>query len=259
MTLILTHYSRHGIVFASDSNISFRTLPTQPGRKLFPIPYLDAALGVAGAYAVGALGMDAWMEDFIVRQRAVPGITLEGFSKSLGAALEAQMTEPQKRSKSLIQVGGHVQDETGYHPVMWFVRNVAEILPDGEYGPGLNNFLVDEHFWNGHARENRLWDALLSDDAHYFLYRNGYSPGRIAYNLLLNQLAPYWRHLWSIQEPGWEFRPPRSLKETEAFVAAHLDLIRTVFALTDFKSRPIGGDTQTITLEPPSGLSPHAL
>jgi 20S proteasome alpha/beta subunit len=62
MSLIFTHISRHGIVHASDSNLSYSNDQSAgEAKKIFEINYLNAGLTVAGSYEVDNECMDVWM------------------------------------------------------------------------------------------------------------------------------------------------------------------------------------------------------
>ena len=81
MTLILTQISKFGIIHASDTNVTFSNFDPKTKtykfakveelQKLFQIPYLNAALTVAGSYSVGNNRMQEWMNAFIQNQAQV--------------------------------------------------------------------------------------------------------------------------------------------------------------------------------------------
>jgi len=107
MTLILTHLSLHGIIHASDSNLtSSGDVAAGQSQKTFPIPHLQAGLTVAGSYSVGGKEMRSWMTDFIQKQATNPTGTLASFAETLRTALEAEMTSGEKRGGSLIHIAG---------------------------------------------------------------------------------------------------------------------------------------------------------
>lgn len=116
MTLILTHLSRFGIVHASDSNLTSADENAGTGQKSFPIHYLNAGLTLAGAYSVGGIPMDQWMNDFIQRYSDRTGQTLSDFSHSLRGILETDMNHTEKMGGSILHITGYVDNGEVSHP-----------------------------------------------------------------------------------------------------------------------------------------------
>lgn len=258
MTLILTHFGRHGIVLGSDSNISTKDasgrnyLGAGEAQKVFPIPFLSAGLALAGSYSVGSTRMDRWMTAFIAEQNLVPGQTLEGFAKTLGTRLDA---EPSCRS--LIHIAGYSADADGYHPELWFVRNIAGIDPGtGEYVGTTKKFEVSEDFWSRDAKVDALWEVLPHQDGTEQRYANGHTEGRMAYMHLAKTMWQYWADIWNV--PQFNFRPPATVWEYEHLVSLNLDVVRTAYLLSPLHGRIVGGPSQTLAIPCPGG-APHPL
>ncbi len=251
MTLIITQISKHGILHASDSNLSDSGGSTVgEGTKCFVIPKLKAGLTVAGAYGVGNLSMDRWMPEFIKKSNAVD---LEQFSEELRTALEQEMDFEQKESGSLIHVAGYVKKQEKYHPEFWFVRNVYHLdLSTGEYSDIRKEFTKSEDFWTRDNKSSDLFRKCQSDDSMYQLYINGFSPGRIGYNIVQAHLMEFFSKIWS--HPDWEFRPPKNIDEAALLVVDYMRIINTIFKISDYSGQVIGGTIKYHKIPQPSSI-----
>jgi len=251
MTLIVTQISRHGIAHASDSNISNakgETIGT--AKKCFEIPKLNAGLTVAGAFGVGTVSMDSWMDSFIYNSKSA---TLENFAEDLRDALENQMSDKQKEAGSLIHIAGYVEKDGKFHPEFWFVRNVYEMTSGtGEYSDIRKQFIKSEDFWNRDNKNNEVFKALQSDDQYYQLYINGFTPGRIGYNIVQQQLQNFFREIWN--NKTWKFRAPRNIDEVKILIETYMKTINSIFLLSDYPGQLIGGDTQFALLPQPNKI-----
>ncbi len=252
MTLILTQISRHGIVHASDSNLSDATgLTVGSGKKCFAIPSLNAGLTVAGCFAVGDQSMDNWMENFIANSSS---ISLEYFSEDLRLSLEERMTPEQKASGSLIHIAGYQKNTNGkYYPEFWFVRNIYNIDPGtGEYSDMRQEFIKSEDFWNRDNKKTGIFKKFQSKDGDYQLYINGFTPGRISYNIIQGYLMHFFSNLWA--DKTWNFRPPKNIDESKLLIENYMRLINTIFVLSDYPGQLIGGDIQMESIQQPSDI-----
>src|SRR5438132_1473193 len=72
VTLIVTAITNHGIVHASDSNLTADEGRVLAGRgtKVFRLGFTEAAVSVAGAFSVARERMDKWMPDAITAYAA---------------------------------------------------------------------------------------------------------------------------------------------------------------------------------------------
>jgi hypothetical protein len=258
MTLILTHFGRHGIVLGSDSNLSATSanrgdhLGAGEGQKVFPVPHLMAGLALAGSYQVGSTRMDAWMTTFISEQGRVQGQTLRAFARALAASLDLDPS-----CRCLIHIAGYSVDTAGYHPELWFVRNIAGIDPaTGDYVGVTPRFKATEDFWTRDAKKDSLWDAMHREGFAEQYYANGHVEGRMAYMHLAKTMGRYWAEIWSV--PQFKFRPPATVWESEHLVALSLEVVRTAYLLSPHHGRIVGGPAQTLAIPHPGG-SPHPL
>lgn len=241
MTLIITQISKHGIIHASDSNLSDangKTVGT--GQKCFSIPHLNAGLTLAGSFDVGTQRMDKWMNDFIKNTKST---TLESFAEELRSTLQSSMTKEQKSGGSLIHIAGYEKNGGKSHPEFWFVRNVFNMdSQTGEYSDFRDEFIKSEDFWGrDNLTGNWFYQFQFYNDL-YQLYINGFTPGRIGYNIVQNQLANFYRSLWS--NKSWKFRPPNNIDEAKLLVENYFRLIKTVFLISDYPGQLIGGNIQ---------------
>ncbi len=246
MTLIATVISKHGIIQASDSNLTSRRGPVGSGPKVFRLGFAEGALALAGAYAVGTERMDRWLPACIASYSAYATPSLSGFANHLAAQLGASPTAGKLR---LFHIAGYVEEAGGAHPEFYFVRNVQDINTlTGAYEGVTSNYEVTEDFWTG---DYRRMPAGMFAAGGFRRYFNGYPPGRIAYLGATRMLQEFYGHVW--REPSWKFRGPTSLDELAAFVRLELETINTLFASSDYPTPYIGGDIQIEKIPVPSG------
>jgi hypothetical protein len=248
MTLIVTHISRHGIVHASDSNLtSVAGYQAGQGQKTFEIPRLNAGLALAGTYSVGGNSMDIWMKYFIDSQ---PGNTLAEFAAGLRDALSQQMNPEEKANGTLMHLAGYAEQNGVYHPELWFIRN-ADIDPaTGQYQI-TDQLQLSEDFWSRDCPQHNLMQAFQT--GAYIFYFNGFAPGRITFAALQPIMADFFSNIWS--NPNWNFRPPASISEIELLVKLFIQIISTVFQFSDYSAPLIGGDAQTYVIPQPERIA----
>lgn len=254
MTLIVTFISKHGIIHASDSNISFKdTTQNQEGKKVFQINFLNAGLCVAGAYSVGGERMDTWMPKFIETQSSISDLDLFNFSNNLKNELEEKMSKSESEKGSLIQIAGYVEKSGIAHPEFWFVRNIYGINQvTGNYEDCRRNFQISEDYWQRDSQSGEKFRSLQLDSKKYQIYFNGFPPGRIAFNYLREILTSLFNEIWSNET--WKFRPPENIEETEEFVKIQLQMISLLFNLSNYESKAIGGKIQSISISQPENI-----
>lgn len=256
MTLIITHISKHGIIHACDTNVTYSDRDTRKVTdvkehdKIFALPHLNAALTIAGSFSVGNVLMDKWMPVFIGTQSAKNVQTLEQFAQNLNYALQNEMTADEIAAPCLVQIAGYVQEDTLHHPEFWFVRNVWGIRNDGSYMDIRNEFQVTEDFWKRDYPNNNL--AELFDRGGYQIYANGFPSGRIIYWNLLSTHSALLNRVWT--NPQWQFRPPQTLEEMEKFVKLDMQYISELFKFSRYAAPYIGGTIKTILLPNPLSL-----
>jgi hypothetical protein len=247
MTLILTHINQYGIIHASDSNLTaVNGSHAGTASKTYPVTHLHAGLTVAGAFSVGGAKMDAWMPEFIELHASSGQSTIQDFAHKLKACLVEQMLDEEKDAGTFIHIAGLARNGERFHPEFWFVRNIHGIDQNtGEYSKPTANFLVSEDFWSRDCPKHNLMDAFKTDG--YQVYVNGFASGRIGFVVLQQVLDKAFRAIWENPWgwPNWKFRPPRSLQETEAFVRLTVQVICTLFELSDYDAPFIGGEVQT--------------
>jgi hypothetical protein len=255
MTLIVTHISRHGIVHASDSNLtSLDDKDVGEAKKIFEIDFLNAGLTIAGIYGVGKIPMDVWMPNFIQQQSKIPKLDLRTFSNNLKDALQSIMTKKQKLIGSIIHIAGYVEENGTSHPEFWFIRNIHKIdLQTGEYKDIDENFEISEDFWTRDYKNESLKDVFQNPRSFtHQIYVNGFPPGRIGFNVIKKELDRFYQGIWNF--PEWKFREPKTIQETELLVRNYMQVINTLFVLSDYQAKYIGGPTQTYLIKQPENI-----
>lgn len=129
MSIILTAISRQGIIQAADPNLTNNQGGAGTGPKVFAIPYLGAALSLAGSYSVAGARMNGWMEQAIAAYGNSASPTLFGLGENLRARLETEMSSAEKNGGCLIHLCGYVPAATGKHPEFYFICNITGIDP----------------------------------------------------------------------------------------------------------------------------------
>ena len=129
MTLIITYINRHGIIHASDSNLtSGKNTNAGEGKKTYAINFLNAGLTIAGSYNVSGEPMDKWMPTFIDNQSKITGLDLKTFCYNLKDAIQSSMTKAEKDCGSIIHVAGYVEENGLNHPEFWHTRLYCKCL-----------------------------------------------------------------------------------------------------------------------------------
>jgi len=201
MTLIVTQISKHGIIHASDSNLTVGgDTPAGESRKTFKVKHLHAGLTVAGSYSVGGVRMNHWMNNFIQEQANARVSSLSVFAHNLGNELEAQMSPDEKAVGSMVHIAGYVEEESESHPEFWFVRNTTGINPHtGEYTGTSPHFQVTEDFWTRDCPKYKLMEVFQA--GHYQVYVNGFASGRIGFVALQRVMDDFFNRIWSNPNP----------------------------------------------------------
>ena len=159
----------------------------------------------------------------------------------------------QKESGSLIHIAGYAVKNEKYHPEFWFVRNVFNLdLTTGEYSDFRKEFIKSEDFWTRDNLTDDLFKKCQSNDSMYQLYINGFSAGRIGYNILQSQLNKFLSGIWS--NPTWKFRPPKSIDEAAELIVDYMRIINTIFKLSDYSGQVVGGKIRYYKIPQPSAI-----
>ena len=161
MTIIISIVSDHGLIQASDSNV------TRPGssmassdRKVFPLGFTDGALALAGTYEAWNERMDTWMPSCISDYASTDSPTQEGFAYYLKDRLNAGLTRPQRDMATMIQIVGYVSDDDGVHPALHFVRNFSSInTSTGAYEDRRPTFEVSQISGTATTQPPKVQDA----------------------------------------------------------------------------------------------------
>lgn len=254
MTLIITHINRFGIIHASDSNLTSSDQDTSEVTKTYEIGFLKAGLTTAGSYRVNNIPMPEWMTDFIDKESKIIGLTLKDFCYNLRNELQRLMQKEEKECGSMIHITGYVEEEGLFHPEFWFISNVHGIDPKtGEYRNIDENFAISEDFWKRDYLNNNLKETF--QDPNYYskqIYVNGFPPGRIGFNIIQTQLDRFFLYFWNVRD--WKFRPPKTLEETKLYVEIYMQVINSLFIMSDYNARYIGGKTQTLLIPQPENI-----
>jgi hypothetical protein len=189
--------------------------------------------------------------NLFISKHTVSAGSLATFAYALGNALESEMSRREKAGGSLVHIAGYVKDKGHYHPEFYFVRNVHAIARSGEYKDIRNEFAVSEDFWTRDCPRDNLMDAFQRDV--YQLYINGFPEGRIGYLGLQAPLTKFFSDIWS--QPAWRFRPPRTVYETSEFLKLYMNVIATLFRVSDYPARFIGGKIQLLRIKQPKRVA----
>lgn len=254
MTIINSIVSDHGLIQASDSNLTQRRSPyASSGKKVFPLGFTDGALAVAGKYSVGVgkKRMDTWMPSCISDYASTDSSpTQEGFANYLKERLNNDLTSLQKTYPTIIQIVGYVSDDDGVHPALHVVRNDSSINErTGAYEGIQPTFKVTEDFWICDYKNAK--DAGDIRPGQYWSYFNGTPDGRIAFHNFGELFGGFLNAVWS--QPNWKFRPPESLDEFASIVELQIRTIGTLYGMSNYPAPSIGGDPQVHTIAPPPG------
>lgn len=240
MSIIVTQISKYGIIFASDSNITNDNEVVGQGDKIFAIPKLNAAIAIAGSYTVGGDKMDKWMLDFIKKNECAYD-SLKDFGELLQTTFDNLMSEKEKSWLSISHIAGYVNG----HPEMWCLSNT--VLDNLDYSKGKSDFHLHEDFWERDWKNNNLEQVFKSDGLNYQLYVNATTPGRIGFNVVRQYLDQYFIRMFDLRD--CKFRGPRNLEEHQIIVKTYLEVLISLYGLSDYNPKIIGGKVQVYTIK----------
>ena len=250
MTLIITHFSKHGIIHASDSNLTRKNdNQTYEGQKTFELPHLNAGMTVAGIYSVGNQPMKQWLDAYIQSDAGSNNASLSSFSYSIRNKLENEMSPEEKKAGIIMHIAGYVEINGMSHPEFYSVRNIHGIdSTTGKYKPPRKDFKCVEEFWSFDGPRNDMMTQF--EKGAYQIYINGFPEGRIIYLTVQNMLSQFFEKVW--KQPNWKFRPPNSLEEAKLFVETYMSIINNLFNVSDYSAPFIGGPPQVYGIPRPN-------
>ncbi len=251
MSLIITYISKHGIVHASDSNLTNKTDTTE-GKKTFDIPYLKAGLTYSGDYHIDGKTADAFISEFITEQKNNPDITIKLFASELMDRIQRNIRQEEIKGGIIIHIAGFIEINSLSYPTFYHISNVG-LQEDGNYSKPVAEFHSSEDFLERDCPKYNLLKIFHVDDRIYQIYVNGYPPGRISYMALRHVLHSALSLIWS--NPAWKFRPPCDIEESKAFVELYMRFMNILFQSSDFNLKYIGGPPQVLAIASPDNLS----
>lgn len=239
MSIIVTQINKYGIVFGSDSNITDDTEIVREGKKIFEIPRLNSAMCIGGAYTVNDVMLDKWLPHFIDTKNYN---SLEEFVELLSRTFETEMNSEEKKQLLISHIAGY----SNGHPEMWCLSNTT-LLDNGDYSSGEREFHFSEDFWRRDYPNNNLGEVFESDGLNYQIYVNSTKDGRVAFNTVRPYIDNFFNQIWRLDD--FKFRHPKNIKEHESLVRNYIDIMDTVYKLSDYNPKIIGGKTQSCIIE----------
>jgi len=244
MSIIVTQISQHGIIHATDSNLTNGLgNPAGQARKLFSIKRLNGAMTAAGNYSVGGKSLDSWLLNYIHNDKSKD---LKNFVISLTNALNQETDQIDKQSGYFFHIAGYAGPSNSLHPEFYHITNYSIDPTTGNYSV-LNPYLqFSEDFWrqNSSVPINQLFSNKKG-----FIYCNGYPSGRIIYLNLLEKKAIYRSAIWT--NPNWQFRFPKSVDEEAEYLKHDMEEINLFFKQSNYSAPFIGGPTQIYKIKSP--------
>ncbi len=198
--------------------------------------------------------MNEWMPRFIARPATYAGGSLDGFVVCLRDALQDEMFADEKDIGTIIHIAGYVTDPAlGFHPVHWTVSNIPSMDNEGNYRTPVRMFHHHEDFWGRDCLHKGFPSGFAPDEIGWSVYANGFAPGRIAYMGVRHHIQQFLRDLWSNHgNPGWHFRPPKSLEESMRLMRLYMGLVNGLFEISNAPAPYVGGEVQIIGIPLPT-------
>jgi hypothetical protein len=98
VTIIISVVSDHGLIEASDSNVTRSSSPdAYSGKRVFRLEFSEGAVALAGTYRAWEESMDTWMPSCISDYASTESPTQEGFANYLIGRLKTDLTTPERR------------------------------------------------------------------------------------------------------------------------------------------------------------------
>jgi hypothetical protein len=193
------------------------------------------------------MSMAPWMKSFIQMQTSN---TLADFAANLRNELDQQMSPEEKANGTLMHIAGYAITDGVYHPELWYIRNASIDPVTGEYVIA-GDLQLTEDFWTRDCPKHDLMNVFRQGG--YQLYVNGFASGRTSFMLLQPAMHEFFNQVWS--NKNWKFRPPTSLKEAKILVKLYVQIISTLFQLSDYSAPFIGGRAQTYGIRQPAKIA----
>lgn len=234
---------------ASDSNLTRKDGNAGFGQKIFPIPYLNAALAYSGLYEINSRNVDDWMNEFIINESFITS-TIEEFVINLTGQLNLYYRGTYE-DNAIIHICGYAFIDYNYHLEHWHISN-SNLQPDGGYIP-TERFEFHNDF-NTRTRENDRKIIKMFDvhpDNHQF-FINGFPPARMSFMVIKKTLGNSLNQISAQQ--SWSFRPPKNIFESSAKLKMYFYLIGEMFKMSDYEALFVGGETQTYLIPAPNNI-----
>lgn len=196
MSVLTVQLVPDGVLFAADRNITSElrlgevTLIGQsPRPKVLRWPNRELVIGYVGLARIEGKPTDQWLYDFIGRHLTDD---LENLGEILAKEVEAALKEEREPTKDdllIIHLGGFAKDESGYRPVIWFVRNAASMEGEDYKDISWKFFASDEvpkYFDKKTGKEIRDDVKKLAEAWKPFWFHQG--AGLLTFNALDNAL-----------------------------------------------------------------------
>jgi hypothetical protein len=252
MTLITSYITKHGIIQASDSNLTTDKGNAGFGQKVFPIPYLNASLAYSGCYTIDGKKIDIWMNDFISRSFHTIS-SIKEFTSTLSNRMKSNMRDDEISEVSIIHIVGYDKFENRSHVEHWNISNTNLNPQDGSYSKAENEF----HYYNDfNSRTNLEHRNLIKqfdlNPLSHQSYINGFPPGRISSKIFKHRIDESLKFIR--EKSDWEFRPPENLFEFSNLVKLYFDFTIRLFQMSNYNAMYIGGEIQTHLIPAPQDL-----
>lgn len=191
MSLIVTHFSRNGIVHGTDSYVVRHdgTLADSSERKLFRLPGLRGAVAVAGNW--NFLNEDGteeflseWMPRFIEVESKRPDYSLRTVARDLATVWTKAIPPKFRIHKNWAHIAGYTKRGNRYHPEFWAVtNNLPELAdqPDFDYSKVhyWEDFSTRDCHINRRVTEPYEWDLFEEfRKGVTYIYMNGDTAGQ---------------------------------------------------------------------------------
>ena len=251
MSIIATFITKYGLVVASDSNLTQDTGNAGFGQKIFPIPHLNACVAYSGSYSIHNKDVDIVIVDFINGSYFIQK-TIAEFTSEFCKYLNSEMVKYELEIPTIIHVTGYPTNDNLSSIQHWHISNTG-LKEDGSYEKSKEVFLFHKDF---DSFENQEQKSLLSefekDPFHYFMYINGYPPGRISIRIVMNSLMSAMKEI--INNTEWNFRNPKKLFELSNLIKMSFHVVIEMFKMSNHNALYVGGEIQTFLLPNPQNL-----
>lgn len=197
---------------------------------------------IAGAYTVNGMMLDIWLPDFITKNEGNYN-SLKEFTELLKKEFEGSMKPEEKARLSIAHIAGYVNG----HPEMWRLSNTTLSI-NGTYDSGHSCFHCSEDLWGRDWEKYNLEKLFGSKGLNYQIYVNSSSEGRAAFNMAREYLDTYFSTMFLSK---YKFRYPVNLEEHGLLVETYISVINTMYKISDYEPKEIGGKIQLFFINKP--------